>query len=62
LDGRAVVEVEVGSPVASNPETFNEIGSILDTPLVVIYIVDATVVVVVVVVSSVVVSCVVVVP
>lgn len=46
MDGRAVVEVDVGNGIVRKAEIFNEPGSILDTPLVVIYIVDAAVVVV----------------
>lgn len=57
-DGRAAVKDAVGIEDTSKPETLSERGTTLEIPLVVIYIVDASVVVgVVVVMITVVVSC-----
>lgn len=57
-DGLAAVKDAVGIEDTSKPETLSERGTILEIPLVVIYIVDASVVIgVVVVMITVVVSC-----
>jgi len=45
FEGCAAVKDAVGIEVASKPDTLNDTGAMLDTPLVVIYIVDATVLV-----------------